>query len=50
MDDHPIVLNGIKSMIESIDDFEVTEALSNPFHVFDYFKTFDIDSLITEKY
>ena len=48
VDDHPIILNGIKSMIESLDDFEVMGAISNPLHVFDYLKTFDIDILILQ--
>lgn len=48
VDDHPIVLNGLKEMLNSLDNFEVTGALSNPLHVFDYLKSFDIDILITD--
>ena len=48
VDDHPIVLNGLKAMLDSLESYEVTGALSNPLHAFDYLKSFDIDILITD--
>lgn len=48
VDDHPIVLNGLKAMLNSLEEYEVVAALSNPLEVFDYLKSFEIDILITD--
>jgi len=48
VDDHPIVLNGLKAMLESFENYEVVAALSNPLLVFDYLKSFEIDIFITD--
>ena len=48
VDDHPIVLNGLKLMIESMNTYEVVASLTNPLLVFDYLKSIDVDLLITD--
>lgn len=48
VDDHPIVLNGLKAMIENLDEYELVAALLDPTLVINYLNSFEIDLLVTD--
>lgn len=48
VDDHPIVLDGLKSMINDLPTYELTAALSNPLSALEFLKSIPIDILITD--
>lgn len=48
VDDHPVVLSGLKAMFEAMEEYELVAALQDPTLVFDYLKSVEVDLLITD--